>query len=361
MSDINELIVSFFGNGYVTYLDAEISDHISQRQRESRQTFIDILHHKGYTTSAITEELDRQCYASTLRYIPSEDAYVLVDIGKNLWTDILNRIHEQQSMIGGQFRTAPPGVTLDIYRTDFQSKTLKKVIKNSGLHQAPVMRWTKQFTKKEAFKLLGVLMEVIPPVTQHYKADCTTVLQKIQYVNKTKSKKTTWAWLVTHPVMVLQLTPAREKLLRTLFSLSKRPVDWKGNLVSPDDLKEKTGLSRKEIEASIQYFVEQGIIRRIDNGLTPTGQGYVLVRYAFRVQHSITFAVVRETQKNYRLEVSAPHFPGSNIRDILEKINSNIYSKGKTYSEYKTPVIFPEQKKSDVLNLLDTITGSGLL
>ena len=361
MSDINELIVSFFGNGYVTYLDAEISDYISQRQRESRQTFIDILHHKGYTTTAITEELDRQCYASTLRYIPSEDAYVLVDIGKHLWTDILNRIHEQQSMIGGQFRTAPSGVALDIYRTDFQSKTLKKVIKNNGLHQAPVMRWTKQFTRKEAFKLLGQFMGVLPPVTQHCTADCTTVLQKIRLVNKNKSKKTTWAWLITHPVMVIQLTPTREKMLKALFQLSKGPVDWKGKLVSPDDLKEKTGLSHEEMEASIQYFVEQGVIRRINNGLTPTGQGYVLVRYAFRVEHSITFAVVRTDRENYRLEISAPHFPGSNIRDILEKTGGTSYPKSKIHSEHKTPAVFPEREKSDVINLLTTITESGLL
>lgn len=354
-SKVNELIVSFFGNGYVTYLDAEISDYIYQRRKVSQQEFIDILHQKGYSIKNITKELDRQCYASTLRYILSEDAYVSVDIGRHLWTDILRRIHDQQSMVGGKLKITTSDVKLDIYRTDFQSLKFKKVIKHLGLHQAPVMRWTKQSKRKEALDYLDLLMDLITPRTHHDEADLKTVLQAIQYANKNKSKKTTWAWLITHPVMRLELTSPRETVAKTVFSLSKGPVDWKGKLVSLFELKESTGLSHQEIEESVEYFEEQGIFRKINDSLTPTGQGYVLVQYAFRSHHSITFAVVRVDKEYYQLEISAPHLPGFDITGVLEE------NGGKRHSEFGTPVVFPEREKSEVIKLLNTIVGSGFV
>ena len=354
-SKVNELIVSFFGNGYVTYIDAEISDYIHQRRKVPQQEFIDILHQKGYSIKNITEELDRQCYASTLRYIPSEDAYVGVDIGRNLWTDILRGIQNQESMVGGKLQIIDSDVKLDIYRTDFQSPKFKKMIKDLGLHQAPVMRWTKQFKRRKALQCLDSLMDLITPRTHQDEADLKTVLQAIQYANKNKSKKTTWAWLITHPVMRLELTSSRETVARTLFSLSRGPVDWKGKLVSFDELKVSTGLSHREIEESIEYFEEQGVIRKINDGLTPTGQGYVLVQYAFRSHHSITFAVVRVDKEYYQLEISAPRLPGFDITDVLED------NGGKTHSKLGTPVVFPKREKSEVITLLNTIIGSGLV
>jgi len=350
---VNELIVSFFGNGYVTYLDAEISDYIFKRRKVPQEEFIDILHEKGYGIKSITQELDRQCYASTLRYIPSDNVYVAVDIGMHLWTDILQRIHDQQSMVGGKLQIIDSDVKLDICRTDFQLQKFKRAVKHLGLHQAPVMRWTKQFERKKALQCLDLLLDLVPPRTQHDNTDLKTVLQAIQHANRHKSKKTTWAWLITHPIMRLELTSSRERVAKAVFSLSKGPVDWKGKLVNVDELEENTDLSHQEIEESIEYFEEQGVIRKIDDSLTPTGQGYVLVQYAFRSHHSITFAVVCVDEENYQLEISAPHLPGFNIRDVLEE------NGGESHSEFGTPVVFSKREKSEVIKLINTIIGSG--
>jgi len=349
--EINELIVSFFGNGYITYLDVEITDHIYENRKVSKEEFIRILRHRGYRMKDITEELDRQCYASTLRYIPSEDAYVSIDMGRFLWRDILERIHEQKSMLGGRLEKTNTGLKLDVYRTDFQSLKFKRLISNLGLHQAPVMRWTKQFRSEEALNCLDKLVGAVPCSYPHGKADRSVLLQVIHEVNKHKSKKTTWAWLITHPVMQLKLTPSREKVIKTLFSLSKGPVDWKGRPVSFDELKRLCRLS-EEIQESIEYFEVQGVVRYINDKLTPTGQGYVLLQYALKDRPSLTFVVVH-VEKTYRLEISAPTLAGHNIRDILKELG------GRSFSEVNTPIVFSECEKSEVITLMDSIIRSG--
>lgn len=354
-SEMNDLvIISFFGNGYVTLLDAEIKDYIYKRKKVTREEFISILQERGYHIKDIMEEIDRQCYASTLRVVPSENAYVSVDIGRRLWVDILQRIRYQPSMLGGKLQRTDSGIKLDIYRTDFQSLTFKKMVNRLGLRQAPVMRWTKQVGTEDALNCLDQLINVVPFVVEHKTADRSFVLQTIQKVNKHKSKKTTWAWMITHPMTQLKLTPSRKSVIETLFLLSKGPVDWKGNLVSFDDLKMHTDLFRGKIEESIEYLEKQGILRKVNDGLTPTGQGYVLLRYALSPRHSVTFAVARVSEKLYQLEVSAPRFPGFNITDLLKECG------GTGSSEFDTPLVFSACERSDIIYLIDKIIRSGL-
>jgi hypothetical protein len=350
-SGVNELVVSFFGNGYITYCDVEITDYIYETPVVPRKDFVAILRQRGYSIKDITEELDRQCYASTLRYIPSEDVYVGVDMGRYLWQDILGRIHDQKSMVGGRIEKTDSGVKLDIYRTDFQSLKFKRLVNHVGFNQAPVMRWTRKFKIDNALQCLDPLLDVVPPGVLHGKADRLFLLQAIREANRSKSRKTTWAWLITHPVMRLELTPSRECVVRTVLSLSNGPVDWKGKLVSFDDLR-RTGLSRYKIDESLEYLENQGVIRRIQGGVTPTGQGYVLLQYAWKTTPSVTFAVVH-VKELYRLEISIPADPGSPIRDILTEC-------GGKFSDDSTLAVFSECEKSEVTHLIDALIEGGL-
>jgi hypothetical protein len=194
MSQSNRLLTSsFFGNGYVTLLDAEIKDYICKHKKSSRTAFIDTFSQRGYAFDDIAEELDRQCYFSTLRYIPKEDTYAGIQIGMNLWHDICARIHDQKSMIAGQLQWRDGRVKVDIFRTDLQPLTLKKKVSALRLRRAPVMRWTKRFTEKNVLKCLGYLLDAVPFTSFHKKEDLSGVLRMIDDVINSKSERRPWA------------------------------------------------------------------------------------------------------------------------------------------------------------------------
>lgn len=350
-SDTDELIASFFGNRYATLLDAEIKNHICETQKCSKQEFIDILSQKEYSIDDITEELDRQCSSSTLRYVPSEDAYTGVKIGMNLWDDMCSRIRDQESILAGQLQRTGSRIKIDIYRTDFQFTKLKKGIKFLGLHQAPVMRWTKKFEKKDALKCLDLLMAAVPFTDVHSKGDHSCVIHMIGDVIDRKPKKTPWAWMVCHSVVQLELTPSRKEVLETVFSLSNGPVDWSGTPVSLDEIEMNTDVSHKEISGSLEYLQEKGIVRMVKEDFTPTGQGYVLVRHAFRSDSAITFVVTHTTDKEYQLEVSTPSYLNCEMQDLLKEWS------GSRLSEFHTPAVFPLWGRSQVVEVMDAIIG----
>lgn len=140
----SKIILSFFGNGYITKLDAEIKHIITHAQEITKQDILKVLCSKGYKKSVIIEELDRQCYTSTLRYIPETEVYEAVDTGILLWDDMLKRFPEQWNMLGGNIRLGKQDVTLTIYKTDFQNPAFKILLSHLDFKQAPVMRWTKK-------------------------------------------------------------------------------------------------------------------------------------------------------------------------------------------------------------------------
>lgn len=350
-SEINgPVVASFFGNRYVTLLDVEIRDLICKNHTCSRQKFIDTLCKQGYASDDITEELDRQCSCSTLRYLSAEDTYTGVDIGVTLWGDMCNRIHDQESMLGGQLQGSGSHIKVDIYRTDFQFSKLRKWIKSLGLYQAPVMRWTRKFTRKDAVRCLDHLMEAVPFTDMCSSGDHSCVLQMVGDVIDRKPKKTPWAWMVCHAVAHLEVTPSRRQMLETICSLSNGPVDWKGNPVSLCEIKMNTNLSEEEITESLEYLQEKGIVRWVKGDLTPTGQGYVLVRHALRSDSAITFGITRIRDREYRLEVSTPSYLTGEMRDLLKE-----YS-GSSLSEFRTPAVFPLWERTQVLDVLDAVT-----
>lgn len=346
----NEVIVSsFFDKEYVTLLGVEIRDYIYKLKKCSKPKLIENLRQRGYKTNEISKELDRQYYCSTLRFLPSKNAYTCVDIGTILWSDICCRIYDQKSMIAGQLQYSGSSIKLDVYRTDFQSPELKREIRSLGLHRAPVMRWTKRFRKKEALKCLKYLTGVLPFPNHHDEGDYSGVLQTVKKVIDRKPKRTPWAWLVTHPVVQLELTPQRKKVLETLLSLSNGPVDWKGIPVSLDELQLNTNLPYEEIKESTEYLKEQGVTRQVRDDLTPTGQGYVLLRHAFRSNSSVTFAVTRSTEKEYQLEVSTPSYLNPEMCTLLKEHG------GTMCPEFHTPAVFSPREGSQVIQVLDSI------
>ena len=297
----NEILLSsFFGNGYLTYIDVEITDFMYTRKKVEKQKFIEVLRQRGYPLKDILQELDRQCYASTLQYIPGEDAYVGLEIGRNLWIDILERINEQKSVMGGKIERRGSFLQVSIYRSDFQSLKFKNLVKHLGFRQAPVMRWTEVGTKKDILRNVDVLISTLPPAGECTHGDRGLLLKLIRKVNAHKLRKTTWAWLITHTIMKLRLTPPQGALLKTLLSLSNGPVDWKGRLVPREELQEWTNIPSETLEEIIEYLKAQGIVREVSQGLTPTGQGYILVKYAL-APPSFTFAVTHLTNGEYRL------------------------------------------------------------
>ncbi|MBU7027993.1 MAG: hypothetical protein HXS48_13745 [Theionarchaea archaeon] len=342
--EMDELVSSFFDNGYVTQLDAEIRDYICQTEKGTKKAFIDVLCQRGYKIDDITQEFDRQCSCSTLRYVPSDDTYVGVPLGMNLWSDMCNRIHDQESMVAGRLQRTGSSIKIDIYRTDFQSLKLKKKVKSIGLRPCPVMRWTKKFQKGAALKCLDYLMEVLPPAPHE---GGSSVLQEIREVISRKPKRAPWAWLVAHPVVKLELSPTRKRVVKTLLSLSNGPVDWKGTPVSLDELKMHTNLPSEEIEESIEYFNGKGIVRKVYGDFTPTSLGYPLLRHAFRSRPCVTFAVVYRTDREYQLEVSTPSYLAPEIRDSLEE-------RGGTISGVSTPAVFFFEK-SQVGEVMDAL------
>lgn len=349
-SEINgPVVASFFGNRYVTLLDVEIRDIICKNHTCSRQEFIDTLCKRRYASDDITEELDRQCSCSTLRYSAADDTYTSVDIGITLWNDMCSRIHDQESMLGGQLQGSGSRVKIDIYRTDFQFSKLKKWIKSLGFYQAPVMRWTKKFTRTDAVRCFDHLMEAVPFTDVYGSGDQSCVLHMVGDVIDRKSKKTPWAWMVCHVVAQLELTPPRKQMLETICSLSNGPVDWKGNPVSLYEIKMNTDLSEEEITESLEYLQKKGIVRWVMGDLTPTGQGYVLVRHALRCDPAITFGITRIRDKEYQLEVSTPSYLNGEMRDLLSE-----YS-GSSLSDLCTPAVFPHGERTEVLDVLDAV------
>lgn len=346
----NDVVVSsFFDRVYATLLGVEVKDYICKTRKCPRRKLIEALRERGYKTNEISKELDRQCCCSTLRFLPSEKAYTCVDIGMTLWNDICRRIYDQKSLIAGRLQPTGSNIKLDVYRTDFQSPSLKKEIRSLGLHRAPVMWWTKKFQEKEALKCLKRLVGVLPLPVQHDKEACSGVLPTVSEVVSQKPRKAPWAWLVTHPVAQLELDPLRKKVLETLFLLSNGPVNWKGIPVSLDELQLNTSFSRDEIKESIAYLEEHGITRQVGEDFTPTNQGYVLLRRAFRSDSSITFAVTCSADMEYQLEISTPSYLNPEMCTLL-KIHG-----GAVCPEFHTPAVFSHCEGSRVTHILDAI------
>lgn len=343
----NVLISSFFGNSYVTLLDIEIKDYIYAHGSSSKQEFIDILQQRGYSISDITDEIDRQCCCAALKYNPSDHTYCRTDIGVELWHDICYRIHDQKSMIAGEVHVKKPFITLIIYRTDFQTPQLRKKVSSLGLRRAPVMKWAGHY--KDRLPRLDTLMTVLPVTGYHDAGDRSCVVTMIDKVITRKSKRKPWAWLVTHPVVELEVTPLREEVLHALLGLCNGPVDWKGTAVSFYELKRFTGFSLTEIKEALEYLQKQGIVRQVDDDFTLTIQGYTLLRHAFTSYRSLTFAVVHRTDKKYCLEISAPSYLDSEIRHLLKELG------GAVFSDVCTPVVFPLCEKSRVIDVIDMV------
>jgi hypothetical protein len=347
------LVSSSFGNGYITYLEAEIKDYVFGRRSVSKQELVSVLCQRGYRSREVEEEVDRQCYSSTLRYIPLEDGYRSIHLGRQVWSDILNRFHEQPSVVAGKLQSTDSGVKLDIYRSDFQSSEFKEVIKHQGLHQAPVMRWTKQGTREDVIMCIGLLMGILPPTVCIIPADLPLILKTIDKINKKKSKKTAWIWLISHAELRLELTPSRKAVLNALFSLSKGPVDWRGRLVFRDELQSHVSLSREMIEEAIEYLKQQGIVRELKGGLTPTGQGYSMIRHVLTPHPVITFAIVRVNRKKYRLEIGT-RSQDSDIQKFLRTC-------GGTSAAFTSLITLSPCEKPEIITIMDVLLGSCFL
>jgi len=343
------LVSSFFGNEYVTLLDVEIADYICTHQTCSRRKFIDVFCQQGYSAEDVTQQLDRQCSRSTLRFIPSKKMYEKVDTGTHLWADICSRIHSQESVIAGQLQAVGPYIRLDVYRSDFQSPPLKKVATQNRLKYAPVMKWTGKFRPNTVSKCVDRFVETMPCITCHDEGDRAAVLHCVKEIINKKPKRAPWAWLIIHPVVQLELTPPTRDVLETLFSLSNGPVDWKGIPISLSELKINTDLSTGEIEDALQYLEEQGIVRQIGGDFTPTGQGYTLVRQFLRPTTAVTFAVTHSTDQKYQLEISTPSFLAADIQTLL------LEHGGRIFSTFQTPAVFPLGEKDQVLQVLQAI------
>ncbi|MBU7016022.1 MAG: hypothetical protein HXS44_00830 [Theionarchaea archaeon] len=349
-SGTDELVTSSsFGNSYVTPLGIEIRDFICRNQKGSREVIVDTLCQRGYTLGDITEELDRQCYCSTMRFVPSDSMFFACPVGVHSWGDICSRIYDQESMIAGKIHWRGSRIAIDVYRSDFQFSKLRKEVKSQGLHTAPVMRWTGRYQKEGALQCLDRLTGVMPFISHRSKGDLQSVIEIVTDVVSRKSRRVKWAWLITHPVTQLILTPSRKAVMKKLFLLSNGPVEWKGTLVSLCELTMHTHLSREEVKDAVLYLEGEGIIREVNKDLTPTGLGYTLLRSAFKSTPLITFAIIRRGEREYQLEISSPSSLNPEIRDTCRE------HKGSALSEYKTPTIFPLCRKSHILDVMDRI------
>ncbi len=343
------LVSSFFDNEYVTPLDVEIADYICTHHTCSRSEFTDVFSQQGYSAEDVTQQLDRQCSLSTLRFVPSKKMYEKVDTGMHLWADICSRIHTQESVLAGQLQAVKPYIRLDVYRSDFQSPSLKKIAMQSRLKHAPVMKWTGKFRTNTVLKYVDRFMEAMPCITCHDEGDRSAVLHCVEEIISKKPKRAPWAWLIIHPVVQLKLTPPTRNVLETLFSLSNGPVDWKGIPISLSELKINTDLSTGEIEDALQYLEKQGIVRQIGGDFTPTGLGYTLVRRLLRPTAAVTFAVTHSTDQKYQLEVSTPSYLDAEMQTLL------LEHGGRIFSTFQTPAVFPLGEKDQVLQVLQAI------
>lgn len=345
-SDAEEITSSFFGNGYITPLGAEISDFIYKTGTCSKDHLVDTLQQRGYSPDAIQEEVERQCFCSTLRVTP-EDTCMSIGLGAALWMDICKRIHDQESMMAGRIERRGPHVKMDIYQTDFQFSRLRRTVKDAGFHKAPVMRWTAQFDEREAATLLDPLLGAIPFTDPHTAGDKFSVLKAISGIMSQKSRKL-WVWLIVHPVVCLKLTPGAKEWLKTLFRLGNGPVEWGGIPLSFYEIQMNTDLTDEEIEEAFEYLEKVEIVRRVKDEFTPTGLGHTLMRRALKGDKSITFAVTRNTDTEYRLEVSAPSHVGDEVRDVLE-------AHGGVSDESCTPVSFSPSEGSWVAAVMGEV------
>ena len=344
MPEMKEVLKSsFFGNGYITPLNVEIADLVHERGSFSRQEIYDLLHERGYATADIAEELDRQWYASALRYIPEDDRYVRVEIGMNLWEDVCERIHDQKGMVAGQLRFRD-GPVLDICRSDFQSAAFKRIITDQGFHQAPVMRWTRPCTQQDLIRCMTLFLDILSPVHKE-RGDRSFLLQALRNVAREKRRGSTRMWLVTFAALSLELTPVQKRVLERVFSLSEGPVDWKGRCVGFEEIKSYINLPDEDIEQSLQYLEEKGIVRELEGGFTPTGQGFVLIRYIKNRRKSVTFAVVRR-HEGYELELNVP---------FSKALKDALIERGGKITPWDSLILFPQCSCSEVTDLLGEV------
>ncbi|MBU7015763.1 MAG: hypothetical protein HXS52_00045 [Theionarchaea archaeon] len=346
-SEVKERVVSsFFGTRYFTLLDLEIKQRISVNGLCSRQDLGNNLCQKGYAEEDVEKELIRQGHCSTIRYLPDKDTYVSLDMGKALWMDICHRINEQDQLLAGSLYYRKGFITLDVYRTDFQSPQLRKAAISSGLRRAPVMRRTGRFQPGDASRCLKGLLHVLPEAACG-PGDYAGVLQKTGEKIGRKPPKTPWVWLAVHPVIEVDLPPWRKTVLRALFSLTNGPATWRGTPVSLYELTGYLDASLSDIEEPLTYFLGTGIIQTAENDYTPTEEGYALLSGIFRPRHRVTFAVTRCGRLLYRLEVSSPSFLCPEVLDFL------VEAGGCPHESRGTPVVFSPGRRSHVMEVME--------
>jgi hypothetical protein len=343
-----KVVSSFFETGYFTLLDLEIKHYATVKNSFSKRDLNRILKKKGYTEKDIEHELEKQRNYSTVRYLPDKNRYVGLGIGKALWGDICYRINEQYSLLAGRIHYRKGFITLDIYRTDFQSHQFRKAAVATGLLRAPVMRRTGRFNPEGASRCLKSLLPALPEATCE-PGDYATVLQKIGDKVDRKPTKTPWAWLVIHPVVEVDLTPWRKTILRTLFSLTNGPVSWKGTPISLYELTGYLDASSSDIEEPLTYFLKTGIVQNMENDYSPTERGYTLLSGIFRSLYRMTFAITRCGRYQYKLEISTPSFLYPEIRDLL------IDAGGYPLKGGGTPIVFSPDKYSQVMKVIEAL------
>jgi hypothetical protein len=327
--------ISYVGNGYVTPLEVEILN-LLQKERQARRLvdrneIIETLLEMGYRKEKILEELDRDCYASLVRYFRMENSYSLLPLGAKIWRDLKVRANFQHSLIGLKIlRRNENYYQLILMDSSFLPQKIRSIVRTIKLKKKPVMSYTGFFSLHTLISVLECIFLQMK-VYQRKKTKRNskeTILELIKSEGRKAKNKEEWAWFVgTILGWKITVSPLVFETLKTMEEISKRPVDWKGKIVKENlmfNVLSKKGYKQDQIRSVLNYLMYKGLIREPANHTyTLTGLGYGYWKTIRRIVEEdfaeINFLIVRMGKDIYNMSICDSTSLPNGARKILEE------------------------------------------
>ncbi|KPV64051.1 MAG: hypothetical protein AOA65_1081 [Candidatus Bathyarchaeota archaeon BA1] len=326
---IKNFVISYIGNGFITPLEIEIFEALERDGFIERNKFILKLIEKGYHRRDIEDELERSCYASWTKRLSDGDRYVPLSLGMSVWSDLKERINEQESIIGLNIvRTSQLIYHLTVPYSSFFPEPVKLVIKNYNFKRAPIMQYVAKLPLEKTLCFIKDITHQLTPAKDKLgnHSKCWQIMDFLQIIKTSKLQR---VWVVGRVTLDINITDMLVKVMKTIKKIGRKPVDWRGGaLVEIKMLYKNIHQPKNEINETLEYLLDKGLIRRVSNTyFTITGMGFFIWKFfekAVQGYSNFNCIIKKESCENYKLEVCDSSYLLEGVRQIITKYGFNV-------------------------------------